>query len=149
MLVSREHWAILVEVLWLLMLSEVGLRLLGMRKLVAMIAEWGAEDYATRDQEPGIEKEHGIADLWLLDAEHYSAARLSHSLLSHLPFRITCLTRSLVVFWLLRRREAPVRLVLGVKRVSSRSFPHAWVELRGKEILEPDRLILIPIARLG
>jgi len=43
------------------------------------------------------------------------------------PFPNTCLRRSLVRYWLGRRRGLPVRFVLGV-RLHERFEAHAWVE---------------------
>lgn len=149
MRVSRNRWGLVPEVLFLLILTEVGLRLLGVRRLVATIVNRSPIapvtsvrlSRSTRAERSVI----GRADA----VDPAAIAAFSHSLLLHLPFRVTCLARSLVVFWLLRRREVPVRLVLGVKPVSSRFYPHAWVEVGGTEILEPDKRRLIPIARLG
>lgn len=49
----------------------------------------------------------------------------------HTPFRVTCLSRSLVLGWLLRRRGVASDLRIGVRLVSGSLDAHAWVELDG------------------
>ena len=53
------------------------------------------------------------------------------------PWRLTCLRRSLVLYYLLRRAGQPVGLVIGVRRGEGRDFEaHAWLTCRGQPYLE-------------
>jgi Transglutaminase-like superfamily len=65
---------------------------------------------------------------WLVDL----AARAA-------PFRATCLTRAMVVGWLLARAGVTVRLRFGVARRAGRLEAHAWLESGGVPVfgLEP------------
>src|SRR5215831_6005790 len=48
----------------------------------------------------------------------------------------SCLLRSLLVFWLLKSRREPVKLLLGVRRKDAGFQAHAWVEAQGVVINE-------------
>jgi hypothetical protein len=49
----------------------------------------------------------------------------------HSPFPVTCLTRSLLLAWLLRRRGVPTVLRIGVRIVDGTLDAHAWLERDG------------------
>ncbi|MGA9756350.1 MAG: lasso peptide biosynthesis B2 protein [Desulfobaccales bacterium] len=49
-------------------------------------------------------------------------------------FRPTCLPRSLVLWWLLRRQGLAGELRIGVKPEPSRLEAHAWVEFQGQPL---------------
>lgn len=57
--------------------------------------------------------------------------------LNHLPGDTRCLTRSLVLVRLLARRGIETTLVIGV-RAEDGFAAHAWVELDGIALLDPD-----------
>lgn len=52
----------------------------------------------------------------------------------HTPFRVTCLSRSLVLDWLLRRRGVASDLRIGVRLVGGALDAHAWVEFEGMPV---------------
>lgn len=53
----------------------------------------------------------------------------------HIPFhRPTCLSRSLVLWHLLRRRGSPAEIRIGVQTADGQFRAHAWVEWDGKVI---------------
>jgi prolyl oligopeptidase len=68
------------------------------------------------------------------DAQHL--ARLIHLSVRVLPWHANCLHRSLVLWWLLDRRDVPADLRLGVRRVPGAAAPdfHAWIELDGQVV---------------
>ena len=49
----------------------------------------------------------------------------------HMPFPATCLTRSLVLIWMLRRRGVRSDLRIGVHLARGTLYAHAWVECEG------------------
>jgi len=49
----------------------------------------------------------------------------------HTPFPVTCLTRSLLLGWLLRRRGVASDLRIGVRLTQGMLDAHAWVECDG------------------
>ena len=53
------------------------------------------------------------------------------------PVATTCLRQALAVHWLLRRRGLQPELRLGVDRIGSAPDMHAWVELEGVPLAQP------------
>jgi hypothetical protein len=51
---------------------------------------------------------------------------------------ITCLPRALVLRRMLSRRGIPAQLRIGMNKSSTKIFAHAWVEVQGEMIGEPE-----------
>jgi hypothetical protein len=56
----------------------------------------------------------------------------------HLFFRTNCLERSLALRWLLRRRGIAADLRIGARKESETLEAHAWIELEGVVLNDPD-----------
>jgi hypothetical protein len=54
------------------------------------------------------------------------------------PLRPTCLTRSLALVYLLRRRGLPAELRIGVRKTGEAFGAHAWVECQGESFGQRD-----------
>jgi len=63
-------------------------------------------------------------------------ARLVGIAAAHSPVALTCLHRSLVLWWLLRRQGIPCALRLGANTQSGPFEAHAWVECAGVALNE-------------
>jgi hypothetical protein len=63
-----------------------------------------------------------------------SAARMVNVAARYGPYRAPCLERSLVLWWLLRRRGIATDLRIGVRKADGEFEAHAWVELEGAVI---------------
>ena len=61
-------------------------------------------------------------------------ASLVHTASSHLPIPCSCLTRSLVLDGMLRRRGVESDLRIGVRLVDERLEAHAWIEVDGQPL---------------
>ena len=110
---------LLVQSACLLPLVSLGVRVLGLRRVHAFLNEW-ADHSATPS---GHEK---------LDVRR--ARRVVRYLRSDGPFRGNCLSRSLVLCWLLRRRAIQCELRIGVDRDVAEFRAHAWVEVDGRPL---------------
>jgi len=64
-------------------------------------------------------------------AQAESIARWVDAAYRRSPFRPTCLTRSLVLYRLLRARGLPCELQIGVRKEDAQFEAHAWVECVG------------------
>jgi len=53
------------------------------------------------------------------------------------PVATTCLRQSLAVHWLLRRRGLNTQIRIGVDKLGASPDMHAWVELHGVPLAEP------------
>lgn len=62
------------------------------------------------------------------------------------PLRPNCLERSLVLWWLLRRRGVPAELRIGARKQDAQFEAHAWVELAG-EVLNDSETVHTHYAR--
>ena len=65
-------------------------------------------------------------------------ARLASIAGRHSLIEVTCLRQSLLVFWLLRRRGLNAEIKLGVRKQDGTLDAHAWVELDGLALAQPD-----------
>jgi hypothetical protein len=52
----------------------------------------------------------------------------------HLPWQPSCLPRSLVLWFLLRRQGVPAELRIGVRKSQQQLQAHAWVEVEGQVV---------------
>jgi Transglutaminase-like superfamily len=68
------------------------------------------------------------------DVEPQTLAVLVNAASNHLPIAGSCLTRSLLLDWMLRRRGVDSALRLGVRLVEGRLQAHAWVEVGGRPV---------------
>ena len=54
------------------------------------------------------------------------------------PATVTCLRQALLVYWRLRRRGFSPQLKIGVRKQEQAFDAHAWVELEGVALNQPD-----------
>ena len=102
----------------------LGLRILGLQHFQAWLLKTSARP--ARDLT--------LSDIQLLGEAVNIAAR-------HTPFPATCLTRSLLLGWLLRRRGVQSDLRIGVRLIQGALDAHAWVECDGLPVNDrPDMI---------
>jgi len=101
----------------LLPLFWLGLRFIGLARMQARIGRRDRPHETVVDPQSVAETSRMVA----------IAARYS-------PFPVTCLTRSLLLQWMLARAGTESELRLGVTLAESQLSAHAWVELRGVPI---------------
>lgn len=104
---------LLVAMLWQ-PLFWLGLRVLGLRRFQILLQ---------RGRPP-------IARGLSFD-EIVNIAVLVNVAVRQLPFTATCLTRSLLLVWMLRRRGVATQLRIGVRLTQGALDAHAWVEYTG------------------
>ncbi len=75
----------------------------------------------------------------LLAAQRY--AQLVAAASRRNPFESTCLRRSLVLWWLLRRKGIDSALCLGVRKRADNLEAHAWVEVAGKVVNDSQEVV--------
>lgn len=108
-----------VQAWCLLPLVWLGLRVWGLPRLHARLAT-GARALPT----PSATQ---VPDARALGDAVNAAAR-------HTPFPATCLTRSLLLLWMLGRRKVASRLRIGVQMNNGQMAAHAWVECAGQPV---------------
>jgi len=108
-----ERRTLLAAIAWL-PIFWLGLRALGLRRVY---------DWSQRER-PQIESNHSRDEIVRI-------ATLVNIAALHGPFPATCLTRSLLLGWMLRRRGVASRLRIGVRFTQGILDAHAWVECAG------------------
>ena len=111
------RWAekmIIVRSCVLLPLTALGLRIIGLRRCQRLMATLSARSGKSLPPD-----QIGKA-AWLVNAAAY-----------HVPYRASCLERSLVLWFLLRLRGIKSDLRIGVLNRDHGFTAHAWVEIGG------------------
>ena len=119
---SRDDWSVLLRCLWLIPAVELSVRWRAPRHwLPAPLVPSGVEG-----MESGSAPEQVVTG-----SPSPAAARVTHlveALYRRLPFSPTCLTRSLVIYRLLRARGIPCQLRIGLRKSGAALEGHAWTE---------------------
>ena len=102
------------------------LRVWGFRRVYAFLqraapAQHSAPSTPAAEERPAVE-------------ELKNLGRLVNAAANHSPIRTACLTRSLALWWLLRRRRIDCDLRIGVCNEGGEFEAHAWVEYDGVAI---------------
>ncbi|HEV2489393.1 MAG TPA: lasso peptide biosynthesis B2 protein [Candidatus Acidoferrales bacterium] len=105
----------------LLPTAVVFVRMFGIRR-------WQRTAEARRGNESG---DGGKTDVATLN-EARATARMLDAASRYGVVRGNCLSQSVALLWLLRRRGLPGELRIGARRIGSELEAHAWVELRGE-----------------
>jgi hypothetical protein len=104
---------VVAQALVLLPLTVAALRLMGFRRCQALLARLAPR---RTDQAATAYDARGMARIVDVAARHGLV-------------KATCLPRSLVLWWLLRRQSIDSNLRIGVRKEAGRFEAHAWVEL--------------------
>lgn len=129
----REHGLILQA--WFLLLGvDWGLRVFPFRR----VQNWTLGDQGkvfahSQNAELSVQSESDLRSARQLGAQVSRAAR------NHV-YPMSCLRRSLVLQGLLARRGIAAELRIGVRRDGERLQAHAWVEVAGVPIEEPEEI---------
>ena len=107
-----------------------GLSLFGFRRLHAVMARWPRP------------RSSRLATDSLRSARARSTAKIVAIAALRGPVRASCLRRSLLVWWLLRREGIEAVLRVGVNREGGTLHAHAWVEYEGRPLNDADDVAL-------
>ena len=120
-----ERW-LLIQALWLLPLTALAVRLLGLRRWHTALASLVPADKSQAKT---------CTDSSLLP-QAKGTARLVWAAARHGFYRANCLQQSLTLWWLLRRQGIVSDLRIGVRKGVTKLEAHAWVELAGIVLTE-------------
>jgi Transglutaminase-like superfamily len=109
-----------------LVVTRPGLRLAGFRRWRAVL-KWLSPAEPVENQLMEIASESARV-----------IARMEAAATRNVLFRPSCLERSLVLWWLLRRRGIPAELRIGARKDEQKLEAHAWVECGGSVLNQPD-----------
>ena len=91
----------------------------------------GLDRFQRRLQRKPIVARHSLT---MQQSEVLALAEAVNIAARHTPFHATCLTRSLLLCWLLRRRGVSSELRIGVNLSAGTLQAHAWVECAGHPV---------------
>lgn len=102
-----------IKISLLLAPVALGLRLLGLQRMQALLTALPNRHRPIIKRRGDIARQHGQAIRW--------AKR-------HALYRGNCLSRSVLLWWLLHRRSIKTQLCIGTRRYNGEFQAHAWVE---------------------
>jgi hypothetical protein len=119
---SSDDWLGLLEAWWVLLGYSLAIRLVKFDRL---------KKFSLRNNNKRMIQADGLAFAWGRQRLVSMAARL------HL-LSMTCLPRALTLHWILGRQGITTQLCIGINKSSTGMLAHAWVELGGQAIGEPE-----------
>jgi hypothetical protein len=119
---SLGDWLVLVEAWWALLGFFLALRWLNFDRLEAFTRPAAGKVPSSSEALQWAHNRQKVVSL---------AGRL------HL-LSMTCLPRAITLRWMLSRHAIPAELRIGVNKASTRMVAHAWVEVEGEAIGEPE-----------
>jgi hypothetical protein len=118
----RAHRKLLAQAFLAFPLVVLGLRCFGLRRLQARLPQGPVRTTSSGDGQAGWDQAR-------------ATARLVEVAARYCLFQPTCLRRSLVLWWLLRRQGLAAKLHIGVNLPEqNRLEAHAWVEYQGQVV---------------
>ena len=116
--VLREHPVLLAQIMFSLPFIHLSLRILGFKRTLNILQKLSTN---TR-----IDDNHSVRQL----PQAAEVGQLVNAVASR--FRMSCLDRSVALWWLLQRQSAPAALYLAAPLEKQAQFEaHAWVECNG------------------
>ena len=122
--ISASEWLLLPQMIFFSLGAAVVLKLAGLSHLVGLMTQCAVEPRLRFF--PLLHRRHEIARLTILVE---LATRITHG-------QKRCLPRSLLMFWLLKARGEPAKLLIGVSKMASTLESHAWIEVKGKVVID-------------
>jgi len=116
---SRSDWGVLLDCAWLIPAAEFNLRWRAPRRWLPAVSDCAPSKTLSGEGPPASPGSSAAAD---------RVAHLVDAVYRRLWFEPTCLTRSLVVYRLLRARGIPCQLRIGLRKNQSALEGHAWTE---------------------
>lgn len=120
---SPSEQRFLLSALCWLPLMHGGVRWIGFKPLCRFLLRWSAQG----------------APLPQADQERLTIAQCEQALDRAVQYGLypgNCLSRSLTLWWLLRRQGVASELRIGVRTVAGRFQAHAWIEYQGQPLHE-------------
>ena len=135
--ISPSEWLLLPQLILFSLAVAVVLKIAGLSRIVGLMAQCAVERRLSSF--PLLHRRHEIARLTTLVE---SATRITHG-------QKRCLPRSLLMFWLLKARGEPARLLIGVSKVAATLESHAWIETEGTVTIDSPVLTrrFVPLLR--
>lgn len=109
--------------------SRVALGTAGYRRWSSLLSRLSADDVRSSAYEDISPSDDSVPS---------RLARLTGAAARNLPFKPTCLERSIGLWWLLRRRGYGAQIRIGGRKTGEQFEAHAWVEYAGVVLSDSD-----------
>ncbi len=126
---SLLEWQLLVTSVILLPLTALGLHLFGLKRTQQFMKYFTP---AAPKTSPRKEEELKYGQL---------VARMVSVAANHGLYRANCLKKSLVLWWLLKRKGIEANLHIGVQKNGELLDAHSWVEINGNVLIGDENTI--------
>jgi len=125
---SLLEWQLLVTSAILLPLTALGLHLFGLKRTQQFMKYFTP---ATPKTSPRKEEELKYGQL---------VARMVSVAANHGLYRTNCLKKSLVLWWLLKRKGIEADLHIGVQKKGELLDAHSWVDINGNVLIDNENI---------
>lgn len=122
-----SHSVLLVAASLLLPFAGLLLWLLGFKRCYSLLTRTASSRRRHMDGQPEASMQKAL-----------SSGRMVQLAADHGPYRALCLTRSMVLWWLLERQGITSALRIGALKEAGELKAHAWVETMGVALNESD-----------
>lgn len=120
---SLLEWQILVTSVILLPLVALTLHLFGFKRTQQFMKSFSFSPKSFQQEDQKLQDGQTIARMISIAA-------------THSVYKANCLKKSLMLWWLLRRRGISADLRIGVQKENGRLNAHAWVEINGMVLID-------------
>ncbi len=117
---SLSEYVLLPQLILFSLAATVILKRVGLSRSIGFMTRCAVEPWFS-----SFPVLHGRQEIARLTALADLATRATHG-------QRRCLPRSLLLFWLLKARGAPAKLLIGVSKVAATLESHAWIETEGR-----------------
>ena len=122
------EWQLLVTSAILLPLTALGLNLFGLKRTQQFMK------YVTPSTPKTSQGKQEVQDCRMI-------ARMVAVAANHSLYQACCLKKSLVLWWLLKRKGIEANLHIGVQKEGERLSAHSWVEINGNVLTDDENTI--------
>jgi len=122
---SLLEWQLLITSAILLPLTALGLHLIGLKRTHRFM-----KYFTSATPKTSLLEEQKLQDGRII-------ARMVEVAANHGLYQANCLKKSLVLWWLLKRKGITTELKIGVGKDGDDFCAHAWVELNGMPLTDP------------
>ncbi len=126
---SLLEWQLLVTSAILLPLTALGLHLFGLKRTQQFM-----KYFAPNIPTTSLREEQKLHDGQIV-------ARMVSVAANHGIYRANCLKKSLVLWWLLKRKGIEAGLHIGVQKEGELLNAHSWVDINGNVLIDDENTI--------
>ena len=126
---SLLEWQLLITSAIFLPLTALGLHLFGLKRTQEIMEKFS----------PPTPRTYPMEEQRLQYGQ--MVTRMVSAAANHSIYQANCLKKSLVAWWILRRKGIEIDLHIGVQKEGEVLHAHSWIELNGKILIDDENTI--------